>query len=171
MKKFLAVVFTVYLSLILFMPKVNIWFTLEKALREEGVIISDEKVKDYGLFFSLKDGKLYYDGLKTLDIGSVKVLPFLFFNEITLKNIKSSKETKSLFNLSLSEVDLKNSVLKPFSILIKGEGDMGKFSGSLDLKKRFVKIVLIPSKKFLAGGNLRRYFKKSKEGYVYEYGF
>ncbi len=170
MKKFLVVILTLYLSFIIFMPKNNLWFTAEEFLKERGVIVSGERVKDFGVLFSMKKGEIYYDGLKSFYIGDMKVLPYLFFNQISFKNLKSSNDVKPTMDISFKELKIRNSILKPFLFFVKGNGNIGKFEGDLDIKRKVFKMLLTPSKEFLSS-KMRRYFKKSKEGYIYEYHF
>jgi len=171
MKKILPVFVSIYLALIFFMPKTNIWFSGEKLLKNSHIVFSDEKVNDFGFFFSLKNANVYYDGLKSFTLKEAIVLPYLFFNQIILKDFKSSKDIGSALNLSISSLKFTNSVLKPFFISIEGRGDIGNFNGEIDIKKRILKVMLSPSESFLKNVSLRKYFKKSKEGYIYEYRF
>ncbi|NPA81753.1 MAG: hypothetical protein GXO31_03985 [Epsilonproteobacteria bacterium] len=171
MKKIAVVILSVYLSLVFLMPKANLWFTLEKFLKKDSLIVSNEKVLDFWAFLNVKNGDLYFEDLKVAKISDMKAFPYLFYNLVTLKDISSSKDIKNVIDFKIDNIKIQNSVIKPFMIFLKGKGNIGSFSGFVDLKNKILKVVLIPSKTFKNNRSILRFFRKTKEGFVYEYGF
>ncbi len=171
MKKFFIYLITIYLSLVFLMPKSNLWFSFERFLKKESLIVSKERVRDFWAFCDIKNGELYFDDLKVAKIGDIKIFPYLFYNLVLTKEVVLSKEVRNIANFNIKSMKIYQSVLKPFYIFIKGEGNLGKFHGFMDIKKRVVKIFFSPFPKYKNDKFLRRFFKKSKEGFVYEYSF
>ncbi len=171
MKKFIIYFAVIYLSLIFFMPKENLWFTAEYFLKKNSLIVSNEKIKDFGFLLDIKDGNLYFEDLKIAKIKDFKAFPYIFYNLFLLKNINTTKEVENIINLQIKNLKLYQSVIKPFKVFIKGEANVGEISGFLDIKKRALKLVLTPLASFKNKKSLLRFFKKTKEGFVYEYSF
>jgi len=171
MKKITSFIFVFYIAFIFLMPKENLYFSVEKFLKQNNIIVSNEKTVDFWAFLDIRDGDLYYRELKIAHIKDTKAFVYLFFNAVLIKDIKASKEIKNLFDFRIDKIFVKNSIIKPFDIFIKGEGNIGKFDAVVDLDKKILKVVLQPDKKFQNNKTVREFFKKSKEGYIYEYSF
>ncbi len=171
MKKFIIYFIIIYLSLIFFMPKENLWFTVEHFLKKDSLIVSNEKVKDFGFLLDIKGGNLYFEDLKVAKIEDFKVFPYIFYNLFLVKNINTTKEVENIINLKVKNLKLYQSIIKPFKVFIKGEANIGEIKGFLDLKRKALKLVLTPLASFQNKKSLLRFFKKTKEGFVYEYSF
>ncbi len=117
MKKVLIVIFSFYIFLIILMPKIELYFSLEKFLKKEKFIISNEIIKDKWLFLSLKDGEGYFEGIKFADIANIKAYPLGFFNYISIENI--------IVDESLKEQNIKEFKCQVLDFILNNPPRMG----------------------------------------------
>ncbi len=167
MKKFLTLIFSLYLATLLFAPKEELLYTGLNQLNKQKINFEIEDVSDYGLLANMKEIKLFYDGDKVLNIKDIKVLPLLFFNYIVATNISIAKNYKSMIDIKILQSKITHNIIKPFILNIDAITTIGRFSGNFDIKNKKLKLLLKPNKNF-NDFKYKRYFKKSKEGYIYE---
>lgn len=168
MKKFLIIISSFYLFLIILMPRVELYYSLEKILKEEKIIISDETIADKWLFFSLKDSVAYFEGIKFANISNVKVFTFGFFNYVSIEDVKVDESLKKFFPENISNIKLYYHIFNPLKATIKGVGDFGEADGFIDLKDKKIKIVITPSEELSKNSNILSKLKKEEDKLVYE---
>jgi hypothetical protein len=168
MKKiFLALLFFV-IGLVLFMPKINLYYTMNDYLKKELITIKQKSIQDRWYKLELKDATAYYDGIKSLLAKEVDIKPWIIYNKIELKEIKPADSLKRFFNFKANKAVITHSLLSYKKAYIEAEGDFGALDGEIDLIGRKIHIHLSPTKRFEKEQVVREYFKKSKEGYIYE---
>ncbi len=168
MKKILLFLLVFYFALIVLMPKVNLYYTLEDILKKELIEFEQKSISDRLFFLKIKDMKLFYDKAKVADIKDVTVFPYIFYNKILIKDLQPLDAIKNIFNYDIKEIDLTYHLFNLSKILIEANSSFGKISGSFDLKSKKLYLNLKPTKQFEGDQNLNRVFKKSKDGYIYE---
>ena len=168
MKKILLFIAIFYLGFVLFMPKINLYYTLENFAKKEHVVIKEGAIKDRWIDLEIKDATVFYDGIASLEAKEIDMLPWIFYNKITLTDVSPSKTLKSMFDAKADEVTLTYSVLSYKTIMIAAHGDFGELVGTLDVMAQKIHLVLSPSEKFKNHQIVRQYFKKQEEGLVYE---
>jgi len=157
------------LMVLFFIPKDSLYYFAEKELKKNGVIVSDEVVKDRGFTLELSDATLYVKAIKSAHIDSVEILPLLVFNSIDLHNIVLAKTFKVFVPQNIASVHIKHTIFDPLHIYATAKGDFGDAKAVVDTLKRVVHIDLSPSKKMLQEYKTAlRELKKSKNG-VYSY--
>ncbi len=168
MKKILIFILVFFSSIILFMPKINLYNTLEKFLKDERIIIKEEKISDNFISLNIEGATIFYDGIKSLEIGSLNVKPWLITNEIILTDIKPSAVIKKQLDVKADNVKINYSLWDYENVNIFAEGDFGELIGSFKVLTGKLHLVLNVSKKFSNNALVRQNFKKSEEGLVYE---
>ena len=155
--KFLTIILSFFIGLIIFMPKENLFFTLQKELKKENIFINT-KASSNLIDLKLDNSKIFVNKINIANIESIKITPLLFFNKIDLKNIKID------FNhLNIDNLNLTYSVLTPFNVDIKGSSNFATIKGFIDLKNRNMKIYLLN----LTNKTIKSFLKKDKKGYFY----
>lgn len=155
--KFLTIILSFFIGLIIFMPKENLFFTLQKELKKENIFINT-KTSSNLIDLKLDNSKIFVNKINIANIESIKITPLLFFNKIDLKNIKID------FNhLNIDNLNLTYSVLTPFNVDIKGSSNFATIKGFIDLKNRNMKIYLLN----LTNKTIKSFLKKDKKGYFY----
>ncbi len=168
MKKIVLFITIFILGLVLFMPKINLYYTLENFLKKEHIMIKEGAIKDRWVALEIKDASVFYDGVASLEAKEIDILPWIFYDKVTLKDVRPAKALTSMFDAKADSITLTYSLLSYKTIMIAAEGDFGTLRGYIDLRERKIHLVLAPSKKFKNHQVVREYFKKQEEGLVYE---
>ncbi len=156
--------------LVFFAPKRQLYYLGESALQPYGVVLSGEFVDDRGFSLALENGMLYYQDLKVAQIGSISILPLLFFNRITVASFALSDETQKFVPGTIDDVSVYQSVIDPLKVHLFASGEFGKLAGEVNLMQRKVHLSLSPSAALLKSSAVwLREFKKQASGeYLYE---
>jgi len=155
--KFLTIIISFFIGIIIFMPKENLFFTLQKELKKENIYINTTTSSN--LFnLHLKDSSIFVNGINIAKIKNTDILPLIFFNQINIKNIKIDFNKLNINNLTLTY-----SILNPLYINIKGKSDFANIIGDIDLKNRKIKIYLLN----LTNNTIKSFLRKDKKGYFY----
>ena len=72
-----------------------------------------------------------------------------------------------MLDIKIIEAKLTQTIISPATVHIYALSTIGEIEGSFNLKTDILKVVLTPNDKFKTF-KYKNYFKKSKEGYVYE---
>ena len=171
MKKILLAILLLIVGLVLFMPKVNLFYALGDLMKKELVQIQQKSIKDRWVDLQLLDATVFYDKIESIKAKEIDIKPWLLYNKITLKEIKPSSSIKRFFNFKANSAVITHSILDYKKAHIEADGDFGEISGEADLIARKIHLLLKPTKRFEKNQVVRDYFKKTKEGYVYESSF
>ncbi len=168
--KFFAYVLFFIIALMYFTPKVSFFYLLEEQLKPYGVIISSEKLSDRGFSLDIDDAVISYKSIESAQVSNANIKIFVLYNSIKVKDVKLSSTVSSFVPLSVYSANIVYSVLDPFYVKGKLEGEFGEADITYEIAQKRVNIVLRPSKLML-----NRYkstlkdFKQDENGeYVYE---
>lgn len=163
--RYFAYIFFFFAIVLFFIPKVELYYMGEKQLAPLKVIISDEELTDNGFSLEIKNAKLFFEGIESVQIEEIKIAPWGFYNNITIQNVKLSSAAKSFLPLDITSVELRHVIYNPVEISINAEGDFGKLEGSINIYNQSAMIFLIPSAKMQKEyAHSLRYFKKEQDG-------
>ncbi len=168
MKKFLLLLTSIYLALVLLMPKVELYYTLKKILERERIVLAQSDLKDRWFDLKIEGVKLYYDGIESARAEAVDLWPWLFYNQLRATGVRAGKDVRKMFDFNADRITVRHSVLHPMAATIDASGNFGKISGSVDVKSGKVKLRCEPTKRFLQSQAFREFFRKTGEGYIYE---
>ncbi len=168
MKKLLLACVLFFIGLVLFMPKLNLLYTLESLLQKEHIQIHAKESQDRWVDLVLKEVHIGYDGIDSLKIEHASIKPWIFYNRIDLTGVKPSTSIADMVKTSAKALHITHSILHYNVAKIEGEGAFGTLEGEIDLQDRKVHLILHPSKSFRHNQILRENFRKTKEGYLYE---
>jgi hypothetical protein len=158
-----------FLSLILlwlFAPKVELYYLLEKALKEKNIIISNETITDTWYGFKIENAELYIAGAKIAIISELNFNFFFFYNTLEVNEIKMDKSLSNMAPKLIKNINATYSILDPLHITINGEGSFGELNGVITLIEKKIEI-LFPVIKNLK--TIKKFLKKDKEkGWLYE---
>ncbi len=168
MKKILIALVFFLLGAILFMPKVNLYYTLENLLEKEHVVIKEGALKDRWIDLSIKEAVIFYDGIASVEASAITITPWIFYDKVTMHDVHPTPAIAKMFNAKANHVVLTYSVLDYKHILIEAEGDFGQLHGTLNVIAQKIHLVLEPSETFKHNSLVKEYFKKQEEGLVYE---
>jgi len=162
------IVFTIVIIIAL-LPKVDLYYKLEHILKKEHIILSDEIPADKILLLNLKNISLYYNGINVANISDSLFLPFIFYNKLTIENIKLDETLKMFFPEKIDEIVVTYSVLDPINVHLASKGKFGLAYGTFNLKTRKLHIVLTPTKYMKRNyGNTLKLMKSKNGQYIYD---
>ncbi len=168
MKKVVLIFLSLYFAIVFLMPKVNLYYTLKQFAQQEKVTIVQKSVSDRWFDLKITDADLFYDGINSAHIDTLKILPWIFYNKIVALDIHSGKDIKKMFDFKADSVDVVLSIINPFVAKIDASGNFGKVYGTFNLKSGKLKLICEPTSKFKNSQAFREVFRKTQEGYVHE---
>ena len=158
-----------FLSLILlwlFAPKHELYYFLEKKLKEKNIIISNETITDTWYGIKLTDADIYANGVKMAKVAELNFNFFFLYNTLTVKEIKIDKAFQTMAPKEVHDLNAKYSIINPLKITLTGDGSFGTLDGAVTLHKKKVEI-LFPVAKELK--SVKKFLKHDKtKGWYYE---
>lgn len=162
------VLFVLWLSLLVLMPKQELYYKLEETLAKYDIELN-EKDLDTGWFsVTLKDVTLYAKGIDVGTIEEVKLTTFLFYNRIALRSLQLDETLKRVMPQETEKAAITYSLLSPLAVSVEASGDFGAMEGLADLKERKVRLDFNESSNIQM---LKAQLKKDEKGWFYETSF
>ncbi|MGM0519367.1 MAG: hypothetical protein ACQERD_06970 [Campylobacterota bacterium] len=163
-------------TIIVTLPKANLYYKLEEYLKQKDVIVHDESVNSSLFGFSVDNGIINYKQIDGAYFKSLDITTALVYNKIDLTNLRVNKNLQRLIPTNIDSLQIKYTILNPIKVDIKGTTQLGYITGYINLyeKRAFVKLepkrALNSSQKRLI--NFMKYEKISNKGvYTYEYSY
>lgn len=166
--KIFVIILTILLSLIIFMPKKEFYFAMEKRVLKSEIIISDEKIEDNLFSLDIKKGNIYYQDVKSASFDKIAIKPYLLYNRVIIRNFKPDTGFSDIIPVSFYKATL---IYTPFlfdKIDISMKGNFGEAEGYFDILEKRLKLYIKPKEKSKAFSLLKRFIKKTEEGWIYE---
>lgn len=165
-KRIVGGFFLSLLLLWLFAPKVELYYFLEKFLKEKHIVISNETVTDTWYGLQIKNGELSVDGAKMATINELNFNFFFLYNTLKIDTIKMDKSLSNMAPKEIRQLSAIYSVLKPLQVTLNGEGSFGTLKGHVALLDKKVEILFPVTKEIKT---IKKFLKKDKEkGWYYE---
>jgi len=155
--KFLAIIITFFIGIIIFMPKENLFFTLQKELKKDNIYINTN-VSSNIQHLNLKNSTIFINNIDIATIKQTNILPFIIYNKIDIDNLKINFN-----NLNISKLHLTYSIINPLHISINGISDFANIQGDIDLTTRKIKIYFLN----LTNNSIKDFLRKDQKGYYY----
>lgn len=167
-KNSLIVFLVTWLAILAFMPKQELYYTLEEALAKYEIELNEENISE-GLFsLNLEQVSVYFKGIKVATIKEVNLYTFLFYSNMELQSLHMDDSLKSMVPQDTKEAILSHSILSPVEVLVEANGSFGLMSGHIDLAQRRVHLDFNES---MGIEMLKPQLKKDEKGWVYETSF
>lgn len=167
-KKIATVVLLIWFVLVLFMPKEEIYFSLEKELVKNDIEINEES-RSEGIFsLSLKNVTVYVKGIPLVTVEEINFFTLLFYTSIHFETLMIDESLKTMTPTEIEDLLLSQSILAPLNLSVKAEGPFGEARGNVDLDKRMLRMDFNDTK---AIGMLQSKLKQGEKGWYYETSF
>ena len=167
-KKIFVTLFITWFALLIFMPKQEIYYALEKELAKQEIEIN-EKSREEGMFFlTLNQLSVYVKGIKIATIDELTFFTLLFYTKIELDTLMFDDALKAMVPQQTDKAILSHSIICPLDALIHAEGSFGTIEGSVDLKERKLHLDFNETKEIEM---IRSQLKKDEKGWYYETSF
>jgi len=167
-KKIFIAIFIVWFALLVFMPKQEIYYKLEKELAKKEIKINEKNIEE-GLFsLTLKQASVYVKGIKIATIEEVTLFTLLFYTKVELDALLLDDALKAMAPQQTDKAILSHAILSPFEASVHAEGSFGIIEGSVDLKERKLHINFTETKEIEM---IKPQLKKDQKGWYYETSF
>jgi len=167
-KNILLFIVALYIGVVIFMPKTQLYYFAQKQLKPKGIVISNEEIIDKITTFELLHPVAYFQGVDVLRAADIKVTPLLFVNRLEASDIELLNVAKKFLNVEINSLKANQSILKPFIVKIDATGNFGTLHGYANLKTRVIHLDVVEAKNL---NPIRRYLKKGQKGWYYESSF
>jgi hypothetical protein len=169
MKKIFTIFIFFYISLILFLPRENIYFTLEKQLQKMTISLSNETIENKFYYTKISDASIIWEDTEIGLIESISLKPWIFYNSFEIENIIFNGDVREFLPKKIEKIYLKQSIFSPKTLFIDAKGDFGKINGFLDEEENKLHLELVLSDE----GNLKyrpflTKFKYSNNLWIYD---
>lgn len=167
-KRSIGILFAVWLALLLFMPKEEFYYAVEKKLAAQDITLNEKSI-DEGLFsLTIKDITVYAKGVALAKIKEIDFFTLLFYNTLHIDDLAVDEVLHSQMPKETKRGALTYHMLHPFSISIDANGSFGYAKGLIFLKERKIYIGFVKPKEI---ESIKHLLKKGKEGWFYEKSF
>jgi hypothetical protein len=167
-KKTATVLLLIWFVLVLFMPKEELYFSLEKELVKNDIELNEESRSEGVFSLRLKNVTVYVKGIPLVTVEKIDFFTLLFYTSIHFETLMIDESLKTMTPTEIEDLLISQSILAPLNLSVKAEGPFGEASGSVDLDKRMLRMDFNDTK---ALGMLQSKLKQGEEGWYYETSF
>ncbi len=167
-KKSIGIIVAIWFTLLLFMPKEEMYYAVEKQLAKQDITLNEKGISE-GLFsLKIKDVTVYVKGIALANIEEIDFFSLLFYNRIHLSNLLVDEVLQAQVPTETKEAVLVYHVFSPLRATLDANGSFGEAKGSVDLVHKHMHIDFVKPKKIQM---LKPYLKKGSKGWFYEKSF
>lgn len=167
-KKTVVILLTLWITTILFAPKKDLYFYVQKHLQTSGILLQAEKTEETALGLKWRELHLSYKGLEIGTWRSAEAWTLIFYTEFEAKQFIPSQSFQRLFDGQIEKMHLHYTLLDPERIALVVSGTFGTARGWIELQQ---KRIFLRWKKIGKLETLRNYLKQDKKGWYYEQRF
>lgn len=167
-KKYLLWAFLLWFALLFFMPKVELYYALERELATQDITLNEASIEQGVLYVTIRDVKVYVKGVELAHIDSIHFFTLLGYSTLTMKDIEVDDLLKSKVPSAITELSASHSIFSPLSLALDANGSFGRAEGELSLLEGTVRVDLVESKDI---STLKPYLKQDEKGWYYETSF
>lgn len=167
-KKTLSILLLILFVIVIFMPKEEIYFRLEKELVKHDIELNEES-RSEGIFsLSLKHVTVYVKGIPLATIEELDLFTLLFYTSIHFDTLIIDESLKTMVPTEIESLRISQTIWSPLNLTVKAEGPFSEARGSADLDKRMLRMDFNDTK---ALGMLKSKLKQGEDGWYYETSF
>ena len=167
-KKTAIVLFIVWFTFIFFMPKEEIYFSLEKELVKHDIVLNEES-RNEGIFsLTLHNVTVYVKGIPLATVEEIDFFTLLFYTSIHFDRLMIDESLKSMTPTEIENLLISHAAWMPLNLSIKAEGSFGEAMGNVDMNMRTLHVDVNDSKSLEM---LKPKLQQGEEGWYYETSF
>jgi len=166
-KKFLLIVFVLYFSLLVFMPKEELYYTLEEALAKQDIKINEKSIEEGMFSLRVKEADIYIKGIQLAKVEKLEFFTLLFYTRVKIQKLRLDDSLKAMAPTSLETVTFSHLLWSPTELEVKVKASF-EANGTVDLNERSIYLDVNGSKDL---EQFQKSLRKSEKGWVYETSF
>ena len=167
-KKSIGILFAVWFTLLLFMPKEEMYYTVEKALAAQDITLNEKSIEEGIFSLSLKDVTVYVKGIALANIEEVNFFTLLFYNTLEVDNLVVDEVLHTKVPSKTKEAVFTYQIFSPLTVSLDANGSFGHAQGVIALDEKKVHIDFLKAKEI---GMIQPFLKKGEKGWFYEKSF
>ena len=157
-----------YIAFLIFMPKTEFYYLLEKELAKSEITLNEKSINEGWFSLNVEDIALYAKGVQIATIEELNYFTLFFYNSIELRMIEVDDLLKSKVPAKTTELVLSHHLLSPLTVAIDANGTFGVIEGDLQLSDKVVRLNFVEEKEI---DMILPLLKKDEKGRYYEKSF
>jgi hypothetical protein len=167
-KKIFIALVLVWFGLLLFMPKQELYYKLEKELEKKSVKINEKSI-DEGLFsLTINEADVYAKGIKLATIEKLSFFTLLFYTNVEVENLVLDESLKEMAPTKTDALSISHALWNPVHININAQGSFGGLGGNVALADKTMRLDFNDSKGIEM---LKAKLKNDEKGWYHETSF
>lgn len=167
-KKILLPLLVGYLAFMIFMPKTELYYMLEKELAKSEITLNEKSIDEGWFSLNVKDITLYAKGVQVATIEELNYFTLFFYNTAELLMLEVDDLLKSKVPAKTTELVLTQHLFSPLTVAIDANGTFGVIEGELQLGDNVVRLNFVEEKEI---SMILPLLKKDEKGRYYEKSF
>jgi len=163
--KTLGAIVLVWLALLAFMPKEEMYFRAEQALASQGIEINEGQMDEHLFGMTIKDATIYVQGINVATVKDISLFTLLFYTRVEADDVRADASLAHMLPASVAHLVITHTLMHPETVYIEAEGSFGKVEGTLSLQTRKLHLDLVKTGKIDTVQNL---LKHGEKGWYYE---
>jgi len=151
MKKLLLILLGFYIGLVVFMPKKELFYKVERMLP----VNIEANITQTPISLMIKNAKIYYANINSANLNAT-IYPLILYNQANVNLFINS------LNTSFNNIKIIYSPFLPFKVFIKGEN----LNGFVNLKEKHIHITFSKPP-----NSIKDFLQKTNKGYVFDENF
>ena len=158
----------VWFGVLLFMPKQELYYKLEKELEKKAVKINEKSI-DEGLFsLTINEADIYAKGIKLASIEKLSFFTLLFYTNMEVENLVLDNSLKAMAPTKTDAISVSHALWNPVHININAKGSFGGLSGNAALVEKTMRLDFNDTKGIEM---FKSKLKNDEKGWYYEASF
>jgi len=130
-KKSVLIFLAIWFSLLLFMPKAELYYTLESTLAKKDIKLNETSIEE-GLFsLTLKDVTIYVKGIALGHVRELDFFTLFFYTSLDINDLKVDEVLHAKVPAMIKEASLTEHIFSPLSISVDANGSFGIIEGTI----------------------------------------
>ena len=145
-KKATLIGFILWLALLLFMPKTELYYTVEKILAKQDIKLNEKSIEE-GLFsLNITGLTVFIKGIPLITIEEVNVFTLLFYTSLSVEDLIVDKALHSQVPAFTKEAHAGHHLFNPMNLTLDANGSFGEIEGTVDLAQSNLHIDFVHTK-------------------------
>jgi len=167
-KQIFIFIVLLWFSILLFMPKQELYYKLEKELEIKNIKINEESINT-GLFsLTLNHADIYVKGIKLATAEEIDFFTLLFYSKVEFQKLILDSSLSSMAPTDIEKLTFSHFIWNPLNISVNAQGTFGALNGDIYLSDQTVRLDFNESKSI---EKFKSKLKQDDKGWYYETSF
>jgi len=167
-KKSIGIIVAVWFTLLVFMPKEEMYYKIEERLAKQDITLNEKRIEE-GLFsLQVKDITVYVKGIALAHIDEIDFFTLLIYNTLHIDNLIVDEVLASKVPTQTKKATFTHQIFSPLAVSMDANGSFGYAEGTVDLNHKQIHIDFLKEKDIEM---IKPFLKKGKKGNFYEKSF